>query len=659
MATVGSIAPYSQEDDWLQYVEQVKFYLQANGVQSAEKKRATFLTVVGPTTFKLLRSLIVPETPADKTFEQLVEILTKYFSPPPSEIVQRFKFHSRFRRPGESVATFVSELRLLSEFCNFGDSLDSMLRDRLVCGIQDENIQKRLLAEKRLTFAKAMELAQGMEAATKNVRELHSPQQAEVAVSSEVHQVGPPQQQSPRRDALCYRCGKKGHTAAKCRFKNAECHLCGKVGHLKAVCQSREGKSPNKQPQQSRQHSVRQVQKQEETYPLCTLQSPSTKPWMVSVEVDRQPLTMEIDTGALLSLVSSATYKRLWPTKKLRESHVKVRTYSGEPIGVLGSMEVQVQYQDQDITLPLTVVEGDGQSLLGRDWLQHIRLDWSQVHSVGTSALESLLERKKALFQPGLGTLKGYKAKIHVDSTATPKFCKARPVPYAMRSKVEKELERLTSEGIIEPVRFADWAAPIVPVMKRDKETVRICGDYKLTVNTASKLEQYPIPQIEDLFAALSGGQYFSTLDMSQAYQQIELDDESKQYVVINTHKGLFRYNRLPFGVSSAPAIFQRVMESLLQGMPGVAVYLDDILVSGKSEEEHLSTLEQVLDRLKEAGLLLNRGKCVFMAESVAYLGHVVDAQGLQTDPDKVRAIVEAPPPQCISELKSYLGLLT
>ena len=178
-------------------------------------------------------------------------------------------------------------------------------------------------------------------------------------------------------------------------------------------------------------------------------------------------------------------------------------------------------------------------------------------------------------------------------------------------------------------------------------------------MNTASKLEQYPIPQIEDLFTALSGGQYFSTLHISQAYQQIELDDESKQYVVINTHKGLFRYNRLPFGVSSAPAIFQRIMESLLQGMPGVAVYLDDILVFGKSEEEHLSALEQVLNRLEEAGLLLNRGKCVFMAESVAYLGHIVDAQGLHPDPDKVRAIEEAPPPQCISELKSYLGLLT
>ena len=141
--------------------------------------------------------------------------------------------------------------------------------------------------------------------------------------------------------------------------------------------------------------------------------------------------------------------------------------------------------------------------------------------------------------------------------------------------------------------------------MKHDKETVHICGDHKLTVNAASKLEQYPIPRVEDLFSSLSGGKYFSKLDMSRAYQQIEQEEDSKQSVVINTHTGLFRYNCLPFGVSSAPAILQRVMESLLQGMPGVVVHLDDIFVSVKTED-HLSTLEQVLDCLEEPGILLN-----------------------------------------------------
>ena len=213
MVTVGSITLYSPEDDWPQHVEQLKFYLQANGMESEEKKRAPFLTVVEPAMFKLLRSLIVPAAPADESFVELVDVLTKHYSPPPSEIVQRFKFHSRFRQPGETVASFVSDMRLLSEFCNFGVTLDSMLRNRLVCSIQDDQIQKRLLAELKLTFPRAMELAQGLEAAAKNVRELHSSQQPE-----EIHQVAPPQQRSQKGDLSRYRYGKKGHTAAKCRF---------------------------------------------------------------------------------------------------------------------------------------------------------------------------------------------------------------------------------------------------------------------------------------------------------------------------------------------------------------------------------------------------------------------------------------------------------
>ena len=114
-------------------------------------------------------------------------------------------------------------------------------------------------------------------------------------------------------------------------------------------------------------------------------------------------------------------------------------------------------------------------------------------------------------------------------------------------------------KGIITPISFSEWAAPIVPVMKNDK-TIRICGDFRVTINQASKLDQYPIPKVEDLFSQLSGGKTFTKLDMSQAYQQLLLDEDSQNFVVFNTHKGLLKYKRLPFGVSSAPGIFQRVM---------------------------------------------------------------------------------------------------
>ena len=190
-----------------------------------------------------------------------------------------------------------------------------------------------------------------------------------------------------------------------------------------------------------------------------------------------------------------------------------------------------------------------------------------------------------------------------MDPDAPPRFYPARSVPYALRDKVEKELQRLQDDGTLEPVEIAEWAAPIVAVLKRDKNSVRICGDFSVTVNPVSKLDKYPIPRVEDLFARLRKGKYFSKLDLSQTYQQLPLDEESKKYVVINTHRGLFQYTRLPFGISSAPGIFQRIIESLLQGIDGVVVYLDDILITGSTEEGHLKALDEVLSRLDRAGL--------------------------------------------------------
>ncbi|KAL7842144.1 hypothetical protein SRHO_G00238330 [Serrasalmus rhombeus] len=171
-----------------------------------------------------------------------------------------------------------------------------------------------------------------------------------------------------------------------------------------------------------------------------------------------------------------------------------------------------------------------------------------------------------------------------------------------------------------------------------------------------SKLEEYPLPRVDDLFATLAGGKSFTKLDMSHGYQQLLLDDESKEFVTINTHKGLFKFNRLVFGVASSPAIFQRTMDSLLQGIPHVACYLDDLLITGATEAEHLSNLEQVLQGLSEAGLRLKRDK--FMALSVTYLGRKITAKCICPVKDKVRAVKEAPNLKNVTELRSFLGMV-
>ena len=334
---------------------------------------------------------------------------------------------------------------------------------------------------------------------------------------------------------------------------------------------------------------------------------------------------------------------------------MKLQTYTGEAIGICGSTQVQVTHNGQTMSLPLIVTEGKGPTLLGRNMLEALQLDWRSIFSIGSShSLQSVPEDHSKVFRDELGKLKDVEAKIYIEEGAQPSFKKARPIVFARPAEVELELDRLQSLGVIKPVIFSDRASPIVPVLIGDAR-VRICGDFKATVNQAARVEKYPIPRIDRLFASLAGGVVFSKLDLSHAYLQIPLDEASRHLVTISTHKELFEYQRLPFGISLAPSIFQRIMENLLQRVPRVCVYLDDILVTGSTEEEHLSNLAQVLTRLESAGMMLKREKCAFMLKSVSYLDHVIRSEDLRTGDLKVKALVDAD----LTELCSFLGMVT
>ena len=183
----------------------------------------------------------------------------------------------------------------------------------------------------------------------------------------------------------------------------------------------------------------------------------------------------------------------------------------------------------------------------------------------------------------------------------------ARPLPCAIIENVEDELSNMVKKNIISPISHSNWAAPIVSIQKTSGG-FRICGDFYGTVNKICKPDSYPLPRIYDLYAKLSGGTVFSVLDVSMAYQQIPISQESKAYLAINTTKGLFGFNRLPAGICAAPGIFQRLMDALLAGIPGVCVYLDDILVSRKTKQEHDKNFDLVFTVLWDAGFKLKRG---------------------------------------------------
>ncbi|UYV82750.1 K02A2.6-like [Cordylochernes scorpioides] len=232
------------------------------------------------------------------------------------------------------------------------------------------------------------------------------------------------------------------------------------------------------------------------------------------------------------------------------------------------------------------------------------------------------------------------------------------PVPFSIKEKIDKELDRLEKSQIIEKVNASDWSTPLVTVIKSNGE-LRLCGDFKNTLNNCIEDEKYPLPTIETMLGNLGGNKIFTKLDLSSAYHQIEMDEASKNLLVVSTHRGLYRYNRLPFGISPASAIFQRCMDSLFHDVPNTVIYLDDIFIGSKDEQEHYRILKIIFDKLKELNFTLNKEKCLFLKKDICFLGHIINEDGVRPDSKKLEALERCKKPFDKTSLKSFLGMLS
>ena len=478
---------------------------------------------------------------------------------------------------------------------------------------------------------------------------------------------------------VCYSCGEKGHQRNRCRHRDKICNKCNKQGHISKAC-----KRPNVSTINAESDEIHdEIQDDsrddrfnysEELYTVNDVNSVTKKDIVVPVRIGDKNLQMQLDTGCAYSLAPKTFYDKYCSNIPLNPTSLLLSTYTGETIYPLGEANVKLEISGKQYILPLIIVPQGTNPLFGRNWLTEVRLDWSNLpglkhiqqvpptttcnysHSMEMFTLDSVLHKYNGLFKSSLGCYNGTPANLKVKKD--PPFQKARPVPYALKSKVETALQKMESEGVIEKVTTATCAAPIVVVGKKNCDDVRICGDFSVTYNSCADVETYPLPKIEDLHEAMRGCKVFSILDMSQAYHQIPISQESQPFLTINTHVGLFSFKRLPNGVHSGPAIFQRIMDSTLAGIPNVVCYIDDILVAGVDSNSHINNLSQVFDRLSSAGFQLKKSKCEFEKSSVQYLGHIIDGEGLHPTEDKLKAVRDAPSPTNVTSLKSFLGLI-
>lgn len=676
---LGKIESFNINDqNWDTYVRRVKQFIALNEVKETLHV-STLVTIVGSQCYDLMCDLCAPDLPEDKKFDELVKLVKDHLEPERSEIAERHVFRQRKQAQGESVRSYLQSLKHLAKTCNFESSLEVNLRDQFVSGLFSEDMRSRLFAEKNINYKRSVELAFALEAAERHASGVAG---APAAASSSValakdeglHRVGGgggaarSRQPAPASGGAaaaaaaprqpCSRCGRSGHVPGRCRYKFYSCDKCGEKGHLKAMCKRNDGNVATKKGQ----YFLDDTDSDDDCHFYNLVSSVGDKPYYIRLNVENTQCKFEIDTGSKISAISKSFYDDNFSKLSIVNRILTFRSYTGDVIETLGYIMVHVKCGLEAAYLKLYVINNGGPPLLGRIWIKHLKLslfksDNDTIHNVneGDSMAISLRKQFPEVFADGLGTCKS-RIRLHLNEE-TPVFVKARPLPLALRERVEQELDRLQREGVIYKVERSDYGTPIVPVVKANGD-IRICGDYKVTINPRLKDFHYPLPRIADLFATLGGGEQYTKLDLSNAFQQCLLEEDSQPLSAITTHVGTFVYSRVPFGIKCIPENFQKIMEETLSGLPSTAVFADDICVTGSTKSIHMANLRAVLQRLNDNGLRINFSKCQFFRDSVTYLGYKIDKFGLHTDSKKVEAIVSAPVPANVTQLRSFLGLV-
>ena len=337
----------------------------------------------------------------------------------------------------------------------------------------------------------------------------------------------------------------------------------------------------------------------------------------------------------------------------MSKSHSKLVAYAGQRIQAKGKVMLTCQYKDKKYDVEFEVIKNKAPAILGGESCEEMGLV-KRLHVLKTES--DILGEYEDLFT-GLGCIPGV-YHIKTDPEVTPVVHAPRKVPVAMKEKIETELKRMESLGVItKQTEPTDWVNSMVTVTKPNK--VRICIDPQ-DLNTAIKREHHPLRTItiEEVVAEMPNAKFFSVLDANHGFWQIQLDEESSHLCTFNTPFGRYRFKRLPSGISSAPEVFQRCIARHLEGLEGVVNVIDDILVWGESIEQHDRRLRQLLERLRSINLKLNRSKCKIRMTEISYIGHVLSEQGLKPDPEKIRAIQDMPAPEDKAALQRFTGLL-
>lgn len=627
---------------WLQRYEWFEIATKLNK-QPDEIQVATFMGSIGEdavtifNTFKLTADQL-------KKVKNIKDEYTNHFTPKVNLTYERYLLHKIVQANGESFDEFLTRIRSQSNKCEFGDLQDSLVLDQIVVGTLSDKLREKLLCEDDLKLDKAIKMCKASEISSKQIQDLQKEDTS--SINSVKSSVSKSSSKSTKFDKSvedhfhCWRCDQT-HGKRACPAFNKTCEKCKKKGHFTSVC-SRKVKKVEVVNESTDEEEVLFVDS------ISTTVKDDSKSWFEEIMLDKVVVKVKLDTGGQCNVIPLSIARKIGKT--LRKSRTAcIVSYSGDRIKVEGELTLWTTVRNKKFTMRFIVIDREVTPILGKADCEASGL------IIRVKEVKSEVRSTKSL--QGLGQLKNFE--YDIDIIDNPKFeiFAARRIPYSMRELVKKRLDSMEKNNII---KRQTEATPVVSPMiaVKQKGDIRICLD-PTELNKNIIRRQFPMRTIEEIATRIKKSKFFTKLDCKKGFWQIKVSQRSQKYLTFATPWGRYSYLVLPFGLSSAPELFQQIMSDLLSDLDQVEVSMDDILIHAETIEQLKLIQDEVTKRIKNAGLTLNDEKCEYGKERIRFLGHILSAKGLEADDSKVITIDSLKMPTNKTELQRFLGMVT
>ena len=666
--------PATVGERWKKWVRRFENLLISLREYESTVQRGLLLTYVGESVNDIFD--ILPDT--GSTYESAVKSLTDHFQPKVNKSVAIYDFRELVQGMDEPLNEFYRKLKTKAANCGFGANEDEEIKTQIIHKTRDIRLRKKALREEMnlndvLTYGLTLERTdmqvEKIQKGIEGINFMKRKYQENRKSTRQQLQI-PPAMKSQHKNPnnTCRNCGgafphKNGMET--CPAKNLNCHNCGKRGHLKKFCRSKANVHVVSEttPPETTHYSHTTYSDESSDDNIFTLKSPFKTQPETEIQIGGRKIKILIDSGASVNILNKGIFDKIRSQMKvnLKPTKAKIHAYGADkPLQLAGEFKTTITSQQGKTTAgTFYVVNGKTKCILGFQSSTELGLLTLNINSITNHEdphIQNILNKHEKLFK-GTGNLKGVEVKLEIDETATPVAQPARRVPHSMLKKVNLKLEEMREDGIIEKVEGATpWLSPLIPIPKKNGE-VRLVLDMRIP-NAALVRRRVQIPTVDEILRQMQGAKFFTEVDLSQGYLQLTLAKESRYITAFPTpNDGPHQFKRLIMGASPSGEYFHEIINNLIRDIPGCANISDNIWLWSTDKESHYKQLENLLATLETNGLTLKLPKCTFMASEINVFGHIVSANGIRPDDDKIEAVKNASPPKSASEVRSFLGL--